>query len=622
MSGVVITFDPLGRKQETEELITQMCQALQRSDREGPIERYSRPNLAMGRCRPVLINQSPQPAWNEDKTICAFFHGELFGHQDLRRRLQRDGHRFSDGSHAEFVIHLYEDSGDAFIHQLNGCFALALWDGRQQKLMIANDRYGLRPLYTAHYGGRSVWASAPKAILADTAFSKQINLAAMADHLCLSIPQSNDTMFEGIEELPPASLVTCRYGQVRCQQYWDLTLQDEETGISSSDCLDELIPLLKQAAERKQNGELSLGLLLSGGLDSRVALSVLKTADLKTFTYGNPLSEDVQFACQVAKTANVSHLVLEIEPDFLETYAQVGLGRLEELINCDRFHGISVYDEISAHVNALTTGTAADWILGRFRYDPNDPFWADDFSVDRYYDSLSIMTDEELKQLVKPHYFQHMKGLTRARFHRDFEKCPSRHTTSKVDYWEVRQYHRRLVNRPASLFPSNLEYRPLFYDKDLVDFALTIPPSLRWGEDSVYRQIIFRTAPELGKIAATTTRGLPLDATHTQMVRHKGRLKRLDNWRRMTKRICSSLIPPSSPTRYVNYPEWLKQELRGWTKSILLDPRTLNRDYWNGLDIRRLLEDYLGSKQGSKKLARQITALISFELWHRMYLDT
>jgi asparagine synthase (glutamine-hydrolysing) len=620
VSGIAVVYDPSNRNEETQALVPRMCQALQSSEREGPVEWYSRPGFAIGRCRPVLINQASQPAWNEQKTICAFFHGELFGCQDLKRSLGQRGHQFSGDSHAEFVIHLYEDRGDAFVHELDGSFAMALWDSRQGRLLVVNDRYGLRPLYTAQSAGKFLWTSAPKAILAHTTFPRRINLAAMADFLCLGIPQGNDTMFEGIDELPPASLVICQEGQVHWQQYWDLSLQDEETGVSANDYLDEMIALLRQAAERRQTGGLSVGLLLSGGLDSRIALSVLSKDALKTFTYGPTSCDDVQFARQVAKVARVPHFALEIAPDYLEAFARTGVERMEDLVNCDHFHGISVYDEIASHVNTLVTGTTAEGILGGSHLDPRGPFWGNRFSVDRFYDSKRMMTDEELGQLIKPVYFRQMAGLARARFHGDFKKCPSTHTANKVVYWYFRQAHRRRVNRASSLFPDNLEYRPLAFDKDLMRFAQTIPPSLRWGENPVYRQVIFRTTPELARIPATTTQGLPLNATYRQVARRKSQHQKFMRWRRRIHRVSMGLMPPIRKNFYVDYGRWLRRELRGWAEAILLDPRTLGRGYWNDSAIPRLVDAHLHGNSGNR-LGRQLTALISFELWHRMYVD-
>ena len=622
MTGIVAIYDPSNRKEKIEALIPRMCQALQRSEREGAVEWYGGPGFGVGRCRPVLTNRAPQPAWNKEKTVCAFFHGELFGYEDLRRSMERMGHQFSDDSHAEFVVHLYKDRGDAFIHELNGSFALALWDSRRQRLIVANDRYGLCPLYTALSGGKYLWASSPKAVLADTTFPRRINLAALADFLCLGFPQGNDTMFEGIDELPPASLVVCQEGQVHGQQYWDLSFQEEETGISADDYLDELIPLLRQAAERRQTGELSAGLLLSGGLDSRVVLSVLRKDAIKTFTFGTPYCDDVKFARQVAQAANVPHVTLQIEPDYLETFAWVGIERTEDLINCDHFHSIGIYDEIAKQVNALITGSAGEDIFGELSKDPQGEFWGDGFSIDRYFDSRTITTDEELEQLMRPAYSQQIKGLARSRFHRDYGKYSSRHVAHKKNYWAIKQLQRRRSNRLSSLFPDGLVFRPFFYDNDVVDFAQTIPPSLRWGENALYRQVVLRVAPELAKIPATTTNGLPLDTTHKQMARRKSQRRILRRWRRRLNKISLGLIPPMRTRFYADYNRWLRRELRGWAESVLLDARTLKKDYWNASAITRLMEDHLrGNKRGIERLASKLTALISLELWHRMYLD-
>jgi asparagine synthase (glutamine-hydrolysing) len=618
MAGIVVIYDPLDNRERIKDSTKVMCEALWRSDREGPIEWYGDSTLGIGRCRPALINRAPQPAWNEERTIAVVFHGELFGCEELYRSLRKKGHSLSGTSHAEWVVHLYEEKGDAFVQELNGGFALALWDRPRQKLIVANDRYGLRPLYHARLGGVYLWASSPKAILANPAFHRQINLAAMADLLGLGIPQGNDTMFEGIDEALPGSLAVCQNGQVRYELYWDLTLQEEETGIPADDYLDELVSLLKQAAERRQPGELKTGLLLSGGFDSRVVLSVLDRKGLETFTFGTPHCDDVRFARQVTQAMNVRHVVLEIKPDYLETFAPIGIRRMDDLVNCDQFHGISVYDQIASRVHALITGSVGEDIFGQFVRDPQDEFWSTGFSADRYYDTKCIMADAELEQLLKPAYLRSLKGLARARFHRDFERYPSRHITHKLDYWCVRHQQRRLYTRLSSLFPDNLEFRPLYLDNDLIDFVQTVPPSMRWGEGSIYKQVLLREAPELARIPLTTTSGLPLDASHTQIVRHKKSRAHWRRWLSRARKLSAGLIPPlRNAKRYVDYDRWLRHELRSWAESILLDARTLDRDYWNPSAIVKMMQDHIQGQNLSGKLA----ALISLELWHRMYLD-
>jgi asparagine synthase (glutamine-hydrolysing) len=620
VTGIVVVFDPLGREESIRQLLPKMCAALQGTDQSGEIEWYVGPGIGIGRHRSGVINREPQPAWSKDGTICAFFHGELFGCRDLIRASEREAQRNTRDSYGELVIRLYQSRGDAFVQTLNGGFALALWDSRQRKLVIATDRHNLRPLYSAQSGGLYLWASAPKAILSSSAFARRVNVAALADFMCIGIPQGSDTMFEGIHEVPPATLTVCQRKQVRSQQYWDFLLQEEETGIPVDDYLDECVHLLRQAVERRQEGNLSVGFLLSGGLDSRVIASALDPGAIQAFTYGTRFCEDIRFARKVAKAGKFVHHVLAVEPDYLATYAQLGIERTPDLICCDQFHSIGVYDWIASQVNALITGSVAEDVFGHMARDPESEFWARSFSVDGYYDSYSIMGDGEVARLFQPAYAGQIRGLARARFRRDFDKYRSRHITHRVDYWSVMQQQRRLYNRLSYLFPADLAFRPVFLDNDLVDFARSIPHSMRWGDGSLYKRIVLSRAPKLAGIPLTTTNGMPLHVNCCQIARRE-RLRK--NWRRLQHRLIRAtrgLLPLSQRTGfYADYDRWLRRELKGWAASILLDPRTLSREYWRVSEIVRLMEDHSRGKR--RKGARKIMSIISFELWHRAYMD-
>jgi asparagine synthase (glutamine-hydrolysing) len=573
--------------------------------------------------------------WNETGTICLVFYGELYGHDGVWHALERKGHSLPAAavsktpSAAATVIHLYEEKGETFIQELNGNFSLALWDSRRERLIVANDRYGLRPLYHGQVGDIHMWASSPKAILAHPAFCRpNINLAALADLLSMGALQGNDTIIEGIDEVPPASLVICQRTdgarvsqtpyQIHRRQYWDLAFQENETGIPADDYVVELVRLLRQAAERCQAGGLKTGLLLSGGHDSRVVLSVLHKDALEAFTFGVPYCDDIRFAQQAAQASQVPYTALEIKPDYLKTFALTGIQRTEDLISCNMFHGISVYDQVASHVNVLVTGSAGEDIFGHFMRDPDSEFWGAGFSVDRYYDAKKIMTDADLERLIQPAYGRTMKGLARERFHRDFERYSSRYTTHIIDYWSIKQQQRRLYNRLSSLFPDNLEFRPLFYDNDLIDFVQTVPHSMRWGEGSIYSRVLPSIAPELAQLPFTTTLGLSLEADRLQITRWKESRSRWKRWHRKLDRLTRGLLPPArAPSFYAPYSAWFRNELRDWAESILLDTRTLDRGYWNVATVKQMVQNHA---QG-RPMTKQLAALLSFELWHRVYLD-
>lgn len=613
MSGIAVVYDPLQRQQENLELVARMGTVLQRANRTGLPEIHIDADFAVTRV-PASFEQWAQPVWNSDGTIGVLFHGEIFGWEDAWKRLQRTGYRFNGRSQAEFVALLYEEAGDAFVQGLNGSFVLVLWDNRRRRLILANDRYGLSPLYTAQFQGRHYWASSPKAVLADAAFPRKASLAAMADFFCLAIPQGDDTVIDGVQEVKPASLVVCQDGKVNHRQYWEFSLQEDETGVPVEEYRDELIRLFRQSARRRQTSGLRTGVLLSGGMDSRIVLSMLDRSAVKTFTFGRPESSDAVFAQAVAGVARVPHSFLAIRPDYLRHYAAIGIERSADLLNCNQYHGISVYDEIARHVDVLITGSAGEDVFGHYRRNPKDEVWSDGFTIDRYYDMKSTVAEENLAWLMLPSFFKLIKGVARERFRADVAHYRSRHVPNMLDRWSVCQQQRRLYNRLSMLFPDGLRYRPFFFDNDLIDFVGTVPPSLRWGEKSVYRAVLLHTAPELAALPATTTNGLALRSSEAQ--RH--RQKHIDRWRAKIGRYSGGLVKPAPQvTPYVDYEAWLRDALREWVVAIISDPRTTGRGVWNPASLRVFLDDFMQGRPMMKGAAKIITAIISFELWYR-----
>ena len=199
------------------DIVAAMCE---RIAHRGPDQRgmYVRGAVGLGSTRLSIIDVAGgrMPLSNEDGTIWITYNGEIYNFQQLRQQLERAGHRFATDSDTETIVHLYEEAGDDFVHALNGMFALALWDGRRQRLVLARDHLGIKPLFYAQLDDRLVFGSEIKALLAD-GIDRQIDPVALHDYLSLNYVPGPRTMFKDIRKLLPGHLLTFEAvsGQVR-----------------------------------------------------------------------------------------------------------------------------------------------------------------------------------------------------------------------------------------------------------------------------------------------------------------------------------------------------------------------------------------------------------------------
>lgn len=206
MCGICGIFDAEGQAQAQQGLLRRMSDALAHRgpDNDGF---YSSPLCALGHRRLKIIDLSPlgkQPMTNEDESLWLSFNGEIYNYLDLRPELLRRGHRFRSQSDTEVMLHLYEDEGEDFLRFLNGMFALSLWDQRRQRLLLARDRFGKKPLYYYTDGRRLLFASELKALLADPSVPRALDLEALSTYLALGYIPCPATIFKDIHKLPPA----------------------------------------------------------------------------------------------------------------------------------------------------------------------------------------------------------------------------------------------------------------------------------------------------------------------------------------------------------------------------------------------------------------------------------
>jgi asparagine synthase (glutamine-hydrolysing) len=253
--------------------------------------------LAHARLSIIDLEGGWQPIHNEDKTVWVVFNGEIFNYIELRQALEHEGHKFYTHSDTEVIVHLYEQHGDDFVQQLNGQFAIALWDKKRKRLILARDRTGIRPVFYTMVRDRLLFASEAKALFTLPEVPRRLNRHALSEIFTFWSPLAPATVFEGIEALPPGHLMTVEEGRVSIRCYWDWSFPElpQTDSRSGESYAEELRELLIDAVRLQLRADVPVGAYLSGGLDSSIITSVIKNCTdvpLRTFSVS---FEDAEF---------------------------------------------------------------------------------------------------------------------------------------------------------------------------------------------------------------------------------------------------------------------------------------------------------------------------------------
>jgi asparagine synthase (glutamine-hydrolysing) len=263
------------------------------------------------------------PIHSEDRSVWVVFNGEVYNFQALRARLVSQGHRFYTSTDSEVLVHQYEEHGPAFVNQLRGMFAIALWDAKKQQLLLVRDRLGIKPLYYWVRGNVVYFGSELKCLLQAPCPKPAIDLQAINYYLSLGYVPDPHTIFEGIKKLPPGHLMVCHAGKVEIQKYWELPWPEESNAPTEEDCCERLKELLAESVKLRLVSDVPLGALLSGGLDSSTVVSLmarLMDRPVKTFSIGFAEKDfsELSYAREVARQYGTDHQELIVKPHAVE----------------------------------------------------------------------------------------------------------------------------------------------------------------------------------------------------------------------------------------------------------------------------------------------------------------
>jgi asparagine synthase (glutamine-hydrolysing) len=281
--------------------------------------------LAARRLSIIDLDGGRQPIANEDGSVVVVQNGEIYNYRELRRELERAGHRFATASDTEVLVHLYEEHGDGFLERLRGMFALALWDSRESRLLLARDRFGIKPLYYRHVNGSLCFASELKAMLEVTGFSREIDPRAVAAYLAFNSIPAPLTIFAEARKLQPGFSLAWRGGELverRFARPAPVPAERVRKG-PAGELAGELRETMRDSVRAHLVSDVPVGVLLSGGVDSAglAALAAGESGEaVKTFSIGFEESsfDELARARLVAERYRTDHHELVLQPDAAE----------------------------------------------------------------------------------------------------------------------------------------------------------------------------------------------------------------------------------------------------------------------------------------------------------------
>jgi len=582
--------------------------------------------LGMRRLSIIDLHTGEQPVYSEDKQIIAVMNGELYNFREVREDLEKRGHKFQTQTDTEILPHLYEEYGDALVEHLNGMFAFALWDKRKQKLLLARDRFGEKPLYYGVFDGKLIFASEPKVLLENPAVKAEINLDALRQYLSFDYVPAPRSIYKGISKLPAAHLLILEKGEIKTRRYWNLSFHKNGNTPTIGEAAKHLRELLADSVKMRLVSDVPLGILLSGGVDSSTVAAFatqFSTEKVKTFSIGfeEDSFDESKFARQVAAHLGTEHyedklsvekaadLISEIgtwldEPmsdgsllptlllsRFVKKYVTVALGgdggdeifagypmyfghkmaRVYDSI--PRFVRNGIIEPIVTSLPVSTKNLSFDYRAKRFvaasKYDvvTRHHSWFGSFSIDAQNDLLS----ETVLSNTSADIYRDAKNLLKI--------CDAADQIEQMQFLDMNFYMAEDILTKVDRAPMavSLEVRAPFLDPRIAEYAASLPPEYK-------------------------------------LKGNKGKY--------ILKKAVEDLLPKTilqRPKKGFGIPiaEWLKGRLNPLMHDLLAPERLKKQDLFNAGFVQKLIKEH---ETGAASHHKQLWTLLVFQLWYDNFL--
>ena len=627
----------------SENLIHKMCEVLEHrgpddegievldsSAARGGETRSNNISVGIGHRRLAIIDLSPaghQPMSNEDGSIWIVLNGEIYNFIELRAALEKKGHRFKSHADTEVVIHLYEDKGVECLKDLRGPFAFAIWDSHKERLFIARDRIGKKPLFYTYKNQTLSFASEIKAILQDPEVSAEVNRPAITDYLSYGYTPTPETMFKGIMKLPPAHFMIYEKGNIRLEKYWELDFS-KKLKLSEREYCDRTMELLEECTKIRLISDVPLGAFLSGGIDSSAVvymMSKLSSKPVKTFSIGfdDGKYNELRYARIIAKQFKTEHREYMVKPDAIEllpklvwhynepyadssalpsyyvakmtrgevTVALNGDGGDEDFGGYERFMAARFAESISKSpvpfkdkVIKLIVNSIPESLgfkdrrlrLRRFLIELSKPY------RERHYNWISIFSEHEKESMFTAGFAGEIAGGDSFDYlDRAFNECGSKDIVDLVMSADIKTnlLDDLLVKMDIATMANSLEGRSPFLDHKMMEFCASMPSNMKIKGTKlkyILKKSLSKALPKEILSRGKMGFGVPLDS-------------------------------------------WFRKELKDYSYGILMSDNCINRGYFERGSIKKLLDEHVSGRANN---GARIWSLLFLELWHRMFIDT
>lgn len=576
-------------------------------------------NIGLGHRRLSIIDLSPaghQPMISSDHRFILAYNGEIYNFKELRIELEAKGYWFRSQTDSEVVLYSLVEWGSDALLKFNGMFALAFWDRKEKRLLLARDRYGIKPLYYFLDGKSLIFSSEQKSILEQPSFEKKINKRALLEYFTFQNIFTDQTLLEGVKLLPAGHFATLEFGsgqkKLKLSRFWDYHFREPETPVDKKEYLEELDRLFQKAVSRQLVSDVELGSYLSGGMDSGsiTALAAKKFPYLKTFTCGFDLSSASGIELAFDERAKSEAMSAKFKTEHYEMVLKAGdmercLPRLQWYLEEPRvgqsYPNFYAAQLASKFVKVVLSGAGGDELFGGYPWRYYRGATAQNFN--QYVDEYYLYWQRLIPNTVISKVFAPVWGDVKDVWTRDiFENVFSNHANSLEKpedfinhslYFEAKTFlHGLFIVEDKLSMAHSLETRVPFMDNDLVDFAMQCPVELKLNN--------------LGKVIRL----------NENEVGRKGNqyFQKTNDGKQILRDMMSRYIPTDiveAEKQGFSSPDasWFKGESIDFVRSKLLDDRAPIFNYLDIGEIKVLVNEHLSGQKNRRLL---IWSLISF----------